>query len=309
VSAKPMRFWSFFAATTVCASDPIVFVAIGSFDETHAWRRTLARRTYLRTLSPRQEYIFSVHSASAAELADLDDVVLVPPAALTRCRSDSRVATKRCRSGATFATGLRWAAAYSTAPYVLSVDDDGFLCTTTVHQFARSLVYQPGTVIGTWHEKNAHPDQNFVLLSRDVASNASRQFDAHPRNKAATLELASFFRGQTHAYDARNVVLHPRHNALARMYQRLEVSGRYFRAESEAFCDRHMWIHLCCSSRAIPELWEDLQGDAEGSSHDIDAIAAALDPLSPDVLRPRNFSQPPRVIETESCGACKMSEG
>ena len=110
------------------------------------------------------------------------------------------VYSKRCRSGATFAAGLRWATTYSTAPYILSIDDDGFLCTATLFRLVMSLQYQAGVVIGTWHPGGgSHPDQNFVLLSRDVASNASRRFDAIPRKKTLTVELASFLHSQVHA--------------------------------------------------------------------------------------------------------------
>ena len=303
-------------ALTLCASTPgsRIFIAVGSFDETHSWRRSLARRTYLSSLAPRRDYIFAVHSASALEIKEFNDVMLVPANDLSKCDIDARghdrdslmVYSKRCRSGATFAAGLRWATTYSTAPYILSIDDDGFLCTATLFRLVMSLQYQAGVVIGTWHPGGgSHPDQNFVLLSRDVASNASRRFDAIPRKKTLTVELASFLHSQVHAYDARNVVLHPKHNALARMYQHLDEAGRYFQTNPSPFCNKHLWVHLCCSSGGTPELWEQLhRGEVDNSSENMHVIKEALVPLSEAALQSLNFVWQSRMIKAQSCSEC-----
>ena len=171
-----------------------VFLAIGSFDASHAARRDLIRRTYLRGLAAGEDYAFFVQNATAEEIRARGDVVVVPRERwLDRCDGAPRGVAghrgvedggKACRSGETFAYALRSYGARSDRPFVLGLDDDGFLCREALYRLAATLKRagrDRDFVMGTWQRKGrdlVRPDQNFVLMSRDVAGNASNALDA-----------------------------------------------------------------------------------------------------------------------------------
>jgi len=252
-----------------------VFIRIGSYNEETEWRRSLARTTYLHALAPRRDYIFVAQSASVRERREHGDLVCITSSLLLRCNSMNE--TKPCRSGLTFAFGLRWAHTNTNRSYILSVDDDGFLCTP---QLPRLLAQLPaagqGVVLGSWHKRLTRPDQQFVLLSRDVAEVVAARYLTTRTSTSAARHLASFLTGQAHPLDARRVVLHPDHSALAQWYQAPTKEA------AAAFCARHLWIHFCCTragdAAQSKPTWRAMQAGAEMAARS-DTKVEAFPPL------------------------------
>ncbi|KAH8063470.1 hypothetical protein JL722_2640 [Aureococcus anophagefferens] len=245
------------------------FLAIGSFDESHAARRALIRRTYAAGLAPMADYAFYVQNASAAELRDAGDVVAAPHADVSRCGFAAE--GKACRSGEVFLAGLEDYLRRSTRPYVLAIDDDGFLCRAAFQRAAKMLVRRgktEGFVGGTWQRKGkdlVRPDQNFVLLSRDVATKAAaalrKAFAAlGASHKTGTRDAAKLLAAQRFAMDLRDAVLHPHHNSLALLYQRERPGGRSFREKRSRSARRVGRADLRVGNRAAPRLLAPREG-------------------------------------------------
>ncbi|KAH8064203.1 hypothetical protein JL721_8346 [Aureococcus anophagefferens] len=293
------------------------FLAIGSFDESHAARRALIRRTYAAGLAPMADYAFYVQNASAAELRDAGDVVAAPHADVSRCGFAAE--GKACRSGEVFLAGLEDYLRRSTRPYVLAIDDDGFLCRAAFQRAAKMLVRRgktEGFVGGTWQRKGkdlVRPDQNFVLLSRDVATKAAaalrKAFAAlGASHKTGTRDAAKLLAAQRFAMDLRDAVLHPHHNSLALLYQRERPGGGSFRGKAEPLCARRAWVHLCCSSGGTAALWEDLQRGADaaqGSSYPL--VRGFRKLTAKDAFLPRKVEHCGAKLATKSCIHCKAS--
>ena len=246
-----------------------IFIRIGSMSEESEWRRSLARATYLRALMPLSDYVYVAQNASLAERSAHGDVVLIPRSLLLRCGTSS--SAKSCRSGLTLAFGLEWAHSHTNRSYILSVDDDGFLCTPQLSRLVAQLpAASAGVVVGSWHS-NLQPDQQFLLLSRDVAAAAASQHlqalkSSHTR-ETLTTHLGKYLSSRPQPLDARRAVLHPAHNPLALWYQRPTAKA------AAAFCAQHVWIHMCCIMMASKDTqtertWHAMQAGAEKAAHE-----------------------------------------
>lgn len=285
-----------------------VFLRIGSLDESTAWRRSLARTHYLEHLEPLRDYAFVLQRAASSELGRFRDVVLVPSGLLSRCSTIS------CRYGITLAYGLRWATENTTRAFILSVDDDGFLCVPQLSAMVRLLPVS-GVVLGTWHESPARPDQHFMLVSRDVATTAAghymRMHADRPQQWSLTIAERAYLSKLPHRYDVREAALHPAHNARALWYQQPSAEA------AATFCERHVWLHFCCRSAntsSHEQSWHALQrgahrvaGGGANAAGPRDPVPKGRLPVWLVPLRPSQKSPVPvpcGQTQATSCAVC-----
>ena len=289
-----------------------VFLRIGTYDETSQWRRSLARTHYLKGLAPLADYAFFAQRASPAERARSGDIVLLPDSLLRTCSS------KWCRTGLTMALGLRFATENSTRAYILSVDDDGFLCTPRLPALVQPLP-TTGVVAGTWHAHGGNrtptPDQHFLLLSRDVARDVAARYlrtheRVHAQSQTLTMAEREYLNRQPHRLDLRQTALHPAHNALALWYQQPSAGA------AASFCARHVWVHFCCGLGSANASWYALAWHALQRSadriHDRQPPPAASRQPARHVPWQRLAATAPAPIHcaevrARSCTACSAS--
>ena len=283
------------------------FISICSFDASVLSQRTIARKTFLRNLSPKGDYLFFVQGAHEEEAA-LRDFEVVPRHVIASCGT-----SKSCRSGKTFEAGVIWFTQNSLKKFVLSIDCDVFICTPSIAALLARFENKVGVVIATWH--GDHPDQNFIIMSKDVAEQDVLAHKASQKdsmgNKTFTSSDHKFLISRPLALDSRNIALHPRSNGLAAMYQfplpgnLSSEAAAVFRPS--AFCARHLSVHLCCAKGCTNGHCESLQEGADSSQPNVEHLYKALTTVSDSPTSSTDFHWCHQKVKTVTCSVCAKS--